>query len=463
MSQPRIVIAGTNSGAGKTTVTLGLMAALRARGQTVQGFKVGPDYIDPSYHTAVTGRPSRNLDTWMLAEPVVREIFDRASTDVDISIIEGVMGMYDGKDPRTNQGSTAEVSTLLKAPVILVVNVSSMARSAAAVVMGFQHMDKNVHIAGVIVNRVGSVGHYELVKVAIEQMCHVPVLGYLTRQDAISVPERHLGLVPAIERGELNPLFQTLLQAILATVNVDAIVQIARQASPLDAPKPILFKESPREKIVTIAVAKDAAFNFYYPENLELLDWYGARLLTFQPLHGEPVPSEADGLYIGGGFPEEFAAELAGQSLVHESVIQAVRNDMPVFAECGGYMFLTKQLVGIAGDSHHMLGVIPAEVRMQKKLAALGYREVTAETDNLLLRRGERARGHEFHYSSASVNAEEWTYAYEVVGLRGTKKDGFAQGNLLAGYTHLHFGSNINMVSRWITACVAYKQRVKQA
>ena len=298
MTQARIVIAGTNSGAGKTTVTLGLMAALRRLGLTVQGFKVGPDYIDPSYHTALTGRPSRNLDTWMLAPHVVRELFQRGSQGADISVIEGVMGMYDGKDPLSNTGSTAEVSQLLQAPVLLVVNVSSMARSAAAVVLGFQQLEPQVRIAGVIANRVGSKGHYELVKAAIEQVCGVPVVGYLSKQETLQIPERHLGLVPALERGEMAGLFAALADAVEATVDIDRILDIAGQAAPLPAPEPTLFAGSKREPMVTIAIARDLAFNFYYPENLELLEWYGARLVTFRPLDGESVPDDADGVYI---------------------------------------------------------------------------------------------------------------------------------------------------------------------
>ncbi|KUO96687.1 cobyrinate a,c-diamide synthase [Ferroacidibacillus organovorans] len=459
MERPRIVIAGTNSGAGKTTVTLGLLSAFMKRQMVVQGFKVGPDYIDPSYHTALTKRPSRNLDPWMMGQDAMREVFMRGSKDADLSVIEGVMGMYDGKDPLENTGSTADVSVLLKAPVILVVHVSSMARSAAAVVLGFQKLDPSVHLAGVIVNHVGSKGHYELVKAAIEQVCAVPVVGYLTKQESLQVPERHLGLIPALERGELNGLFDALADAVEKTVDIERILQIAQAAPPLAAVEPILFRGEKRAAATVIAVARDRAFNFYYPENLELLSWYGATLLEFRPLEGEPIPETACGVYIGGGFPEEYAHELSQKDAVRESFQRAVQCGMPLFAECGGFMYLADQLIDRASEPHAMAGILHMEIAMQSRLAALGYREVTACRDTLLLECGEHARGHEFHYSTAVRKSEEsWPFAYEATGLRGTQRDGYAHGNLLAGYTHLHFASNPQMVERFIARCAAWKR-----
>jgi cobyrinic acid a,c-diamide synthase len=464
MNRARIVIAGTNSGAGKTTVTLGIMAALRRRHLNVQGFKVGPDYIDPSYHTILTGRPSRNLDTWMMEPHVVKEVFHRGSEGADLSVIEGVMGMYDGKDPLSNKGSTADVSQLLQAPVILVVNAESMARSAAAVVLGFQKLDPHVQIAGVIVNCVGSKGHYELVKTAIEQVCGIPVVGYLTKQETFQIPERHLGLIPAIERGEMSGMFDVLADAVEATVDVEQIVQIAYSAKPWIAPKPTLFVRQKCDPVVTIAVARDMAFNFYYPENLELLAWNGADLVEFQPLAGEPIPENANGVYIGGGFPEEFAETLSRHETVKTSLRRAVEDGMPIFAECGGFMYLMEALTDRQGKTHQMSGIVPATVAMQSRLAALGYREVTAIRDTLLLLAGERARGHEFHYSSATYRQpESWPYAYETVGLGGRYFDGYARRNVLAGYTHLHFASNPRIAERFIAACKRYRDQRAEA
>lgn len=459
MSRARLTIAGTNSGVGKTTVTLGLMAVFCRRHMKVQGFKVGPDYIDPTYHTVVTGRPSRNLDTWMMAPEIVREVFDRGSEGADISVIEGVMGMYDGKEPLSNTGSTAEVSQLLQTPIILVVDVASMARSAAAVVLGFQQLDPNVHIGGVIVNQVGSKGHYELVKAAIEQVCGVPVVGYLTKQESLRIPERHLGLVPAIERGEMTGLMDALADTMEATVDVDRMLQIAQSAPSWRAPEPTLFVGRRRDVIVTLAIARDRAFNFYYPENLELLEWYGARLVKFRPLDGESIPDGVNGVYIGGGFPEEFAALLSQSIDVAASLRYAVQDGMPVYAECGGFMYLMESLTDKQGEAHQMTGIVPASTAMQSKRAALGYREVIARQDTLLLRAGEHARGHEFHYSTVTYqHPENWPYAYETVGLRGAKLEGYAQGNLLAGYTHLHFASNPHVAERFIAACKAYAE-----
>ncbi|MBO8163655.1 MAG: cobyrinate a,c-diamide synthase [Brevibacillus sp.] len=455
MAERRIVIAGTGSGVGKTTVTIGLMAALKRRGLIVQGFKCGPDYIDPTYHTAVTGRASRNLDSWMLPHEVVQEIYVRGSAGADISIIEGVMGFYDGKEATSDRGSTAEISLLTRSPVLLVVNCQSMARSAAAVVKGFQLLNPAVQIAAVLANKAGSEGHYRLVKQAVEQECQVPVIGYLKREEALAIPERHLGLVPSVERGELQPLFDRLAALIAETVNLEQLLEIAR-AEPLEA-EAKLFAKAAEPKRVRIAVAKDAAFHFYYPENLELLEAYGAECVFFSPLAGETVPEDADGLYIGGGFPEEFVSRLSANRQVLGSIRSAIERGLPTLAECGGFMYLTEELETTDGQRYPLAGVIPGRVTMQKRLAALGYREVTGRGDNFLLEAGEKAKGHEFHYSTYTPTGEI-PFAYETRGLRGTKQEGYARGNLVAGYTHLHFASNPQMVKRWIARCLEGKK-----
>jgi len=450
MTHRRIVVAGTGSGAGKTTVTIGLMAALKQRGLIVQGFKCGPDYIDPTYHTAVTGRASRNLDSWMLSHETVKEIYQRGSEGADISIIEGVMGFYDGKEATSDKGSTAEISILTESPVLLVLNCQSMARSAAAIVKGFQLFNPVVRIVGVIANKVGSVGHYRIVKEAVEQECGIPVLGFLAREEGIEIPERHLGLVPSVERGELQPLFDRLAEAIAKNVDLEQLLQLA-QADPLHVDEK-LFTPQQGNPRMRIAIAKDAAFHFYYPENIELLEANGAECLFFSPLEGETVPADADGLYIGGGFPEEFAAQLAADEQVKASFRDAIRSGLPTLAECGGFMYLTEQLVTTDSQAFPMVGLIPGTVTMQKKLAALGYREVRGYEGNFLLNSGEEARGHEFHYSTFQ-SREELTPAYETKGLRGVKAEGYLAGNLVAGYTHLHFASNPGIVRRWLARC----------
>lgn len=457
-SRPRLVIGGTGSGVGKTTFTLGLMAAFKRRGLNVQGFKIGPDYIDPTYHTAVTGRPSRNLDTWMTTPDVMREVFLRGSADADLSIIEGVMGYYDGKDPRTDQGSTAQVSMLLQAPTILLVNIASMARSAAAIVKGFCTLTDGVPIAGVIANQAGSAGHISLVRTAVEQECGIPLLGGLVRTEGISIPERHLGLIPAVERGELEPLFSKLADLVEEHLDLDAILAIARQAEQLKAPaEPVLFT-SKKTAATKIAVARDAAFNFYYAENLELLEQLGAELHFFSPLAGETIPLDAEALYLGGGFPEEFARELQDQTHVREDFRTRISAGLPTLAECGGYMYLCDAITDRAGERYEMVGLIPSEVRMQSRLAALGYREATAATDHFLLSQGEQVRGHEFHYSTAT-EALDCPKAYLTKGMRGQKEEGYTKANLVAGYTHLYFPSNLDVPTRFVKAAISYGQQ----
>ena len=459
MSKRRLVIAGTGSGVGKTTYSIGIMAALQQKGYTVQGFKCGPDYIDPSYHTAVTGRVSRNLDSWMFDHQTVREIVARASEGADISIIEGVMGFFDGKSPLENTGSTADISMITESPVLLIVNCASMARSAAAIVKGFQMLASGPNIVGVIANQVGSVGHYEIVKAAIEQECNVPVLGYMKKEQDIDIPSRHLGLIPAIERGELNPFFDKLAHLISETIDIDRLYELAETTEIVNESSALFAQRE--DQGVTIAVAKDAAFNFYYQENLELLEAYGAKLAYFSPLNGEEVPANADGLYLGGGFPEEFADELAHNEASKASIRAAITSGIPTLAECGGFMYLTESITNTDGVEYKMTGLIPGKVKMQKKLAALGYREIFGTPGNFLIDQDQQAKGHEFHYSTFE-GAEGLPYAYETKGRFGKKSEGYLRGNLVAGYTHFHFASNPQLVERWIESCVNNKQKASK-
>lgn len=452
MQTNRFVLAGTGSGVGKTTFTIGLMKALQEKGKTVQGFKCGPDYIDPTYHTAVTGRISRNIDSWMFSHEAVRDIVAGASVDADVSIIEGVMGFYDGKSPLSDEGSAADISVVTESPVILIVNCASMARSVAAVVKGFQLLSEKPNIVGVIANQVGSIGHYEIAKAAIEQECGIPVIGYLKREVGIDIPSRHLGLVPAIERGELDTFFDKLGSLMAETIDLDQLLALTK--APVLQESGQLFVEEPSQNIC-IAVAKDAAFNFYYEENLALLRAKGATLQFFSPLANEPVPAEADGLYIGGGFPEEFAEILAGNSDVKRSIREAIAKGLPTLAECGGFMYLTEAITNSDGDRYDMVGVVPGEVVMQTKLAALGYREIFGTQDNFLIGTDEEAKGHEFHYSKYSGTHN--TPAYQTKGRFGNKQEGYQAGNLVAGYTHFHFVSNPKLVDNWLTACKKVK------
>lgn len=451
----RVVIAGTGSGVGKTTLTIGLMSALRKKGLTVQGFKCGPDYIDPSYHTAVTNRVSRNLDSWMLAKETVLDIFTHGSKGADISIMEGVMGFYDGKNSKTNEGSTAEISMITQSPVLLVVNCASMARSAAAIVKGFQLLSEGPNIVGVIANKVGSEGHFKLVKMAIEQECDVPVIGYLKRELDIEIPERHLGLIPSIQRGELDSFFDKLGELVLETIDIEQLLTLA-QAGPIDTNVTSSLFDNKKESSVKIAVAKDAAFNFYYPENLEILEAHGAEIVYFSPLANEPLPEHIDGLYIGGGFPEEFAKELSEGHTARLSIKHAIEQGLPTLAECGGFMYLTDSIETTDNDRYDMVGIISGKVKMHSKRVALGYREISGRKNNFLISGQQKARGHEFHYSTFEADIEI-QHAYETKGMRGTKLEGCLIHHLVAGYTHFHFASCVEMVENWIAFCKEIK------
>lgn len=449
----RFVLAGTGSGVGKTTFTIGIMRALMKRNLTVQGFKCGPDYIDPAYHTAVTKRSSRNIDSFMMAHDVVRDIVARASSDADVSIIEGVMGFYDGKSPLSNEGSAAHISELTNSPVILIVNAASMARSVAAIVKGFQQLDEKANIVGVIANQLGSISHFELVKTAIEAECQVPVIGYLLKGTVPTMPSRHLGLVPAIERGDLDTYFDELATAIEETVDLDQLLAITK--APAIKADTSIFEKNEDAPTVQIAVAKDAAFNFYYEENLELLRANGAQLHFFSPLQNESVPSCAQGLYIGGGFPEEFAKALAENNVAKQSIREMIERGVPTLAECGGFMYLTESITNRAGETYSMLGVIPGQVKMQDKLAALGYREITGVQGNFLISEQEHAKGHEFHYSVYEGTHD--TPAYFSKGRFRAQQEGYLKGNVVAGYTHFHFASNPQLVRNWLQTCLEVK------
>ncbi|WP_416151942.1 cobyrinate a,c-diamide synthase [Salipaludibacillus sp. HK11] len=454
MTTRRLVIAGIASGVGKTTITVGLMAAFKQRGLTIQGFKCGPDYIDPTYHTEVSRRQARNLDSWMFDEETLKEVLHKGSQGADISLIEGVMGFYDGKDPSSDKGSTADISVITDSPVLLVVPCGALARSAAAIVKGFQLLNEQANIVGVIANQVGSKGHYLLVKEAVEKECHIPVVGYMTKDANLSMPERHLGLIPSIERGELAPYFEQLGNVISETIDLDHLYKLA-VTSPVIKNESELFQQK-RDACVKIAVAKDKAFNFYYKENLELLEAAGAEIVYFSPLSGQSLPDNVDGLYLGGGFPEEYAEELSQFKEMQTSIAEAIDKGMPTFAECGGFMFLCESITTSNQDQYSMVGVLPGAVTMTDRLAAIGYREVTGLNENFLLPIGETVKGHEFHYST-HTSSEMITAAFQTTGRKGTKEEGQINNNLVAGYTHLHFASCPSIAERWVNRCLEWK------
>ncbi|MEM8857610.1 MAG: cobyrinate a,c-diamide synthase, partial [Chloroflexota bacterium] len=417
MSTPRLIFAAPESGSGKTLITAGLCHAFREKGLTVQPFKTGPDYIDPSYHALAAGRPCRNLDAWMLPREAVVESFVRNSADADVAIIEGVMGLFDGFGVEDDEGSTADIAQLLDGPVVLILPVRGAARSAAATVLGFNLFSRYVQLAGVILNKVGSEHHAEMCRTAIEKETGVPVLGYVPRDDRFVLPERHLGLVPTVEDGGLRETIELIGSQVAETVDVDRLWEIALDQSghiqfTAEAQRsqraeqvrlnPNRFGQSQGDPLVRIGVAADEAFSFTYPENVELLREAGAEIVEFSPMRDGALPEKLDGLILSGGFPEMYAVELSGNLGMHESIRQAAAVGLPIYAECGGLMYLTEAISSAAGQKWRMVGVLLGESGMTERVT-LGYRLVEAAVDGPILKKGERVRGHEFHYSKWEV------------------------------------------------------------
>lgn len=436
---PRVVVAGTSSSAGKTTVSCGLIGALRGRGLRIQGFKVGPDFIDPSYHALASGRPGRNLDAFLSGPELIAPLAQHGASGADVAVIEGVMGLFDGASGRGELASTAHVAKLLQAPVVLVVDAASMARSAAAIVHGYRSFDPDLEIAGVILNRVGSDSHEQLLREAIEPL-GVPVLGALRRDDRISAPERHLGLVPAGEReAETTHALQTLAAVVAERIDLDAVLRLAHAAPTLDvhawSPDPIAAPAGDSR----IAIARGPAFSFHYEENLELLVRAGAELLEFDPLTDSRLPEGANGLLLAGGFPEVYGAALAANEPLRKQVALFAQEGHPIVAECGGLLYLCNDI-----DGHQMCGVLPARARMTKRLT-LGYRNATAATGNVIAASGERFRGHEFHYSEVEPSSGDDSASAWRLDARGNERiEGFASTSLHASYLHVHWAAYPN-------------------
>ncbi|NDJ77161.1 MAG: cobyrinate a,c-diamide synthase [Chloroflexi bacterium] len=452
---PRLVIAAPASGSGKSTIATGLMAAL-SRDHAVQGFKVGPDYIDPGYHTAATGRVSRNLDTWMVPIPAVQATFARATADTDIAIIEGVMGLFDGYETKTESGSTAEVAKLLSAPVILVLDVGKMARSAGALALGYRDFDPALNVAAVICNNVGSDKHALWVTEAVESI-GLPVLGCIPRTPELRIPERHLGLHTAVERtAEVQAFLSHAAELVTQHIDLDRLWQIARAVPSLAID--LREIESEAGPVVQLGVARDEAFCFYYEDNFDLLRLAGAEVVFFSPLHDDRLPEGIAGLYLGGGYPELYAAQLAGNTPMLSAIRAAIQAGMPVYAECGGLMALTQSITDLSGTTYPMIGVLPGQSHMRERLT-MGYRNITADRDTLLLPQGEQTRGHEFHYSDWVGAMDNIPRAYRITPrLReDVRFEGYAHGNLLASYVHLHFGAHPALATNCVRACQAWQ------
>ena len=455
---PRLTIAGTHSGVGKTSIATALMAALTRRGLRVQPFKIGPDFIDPGFHRLASGRASRNLDGWMLSRETNLEILAKASENANIAIIEGVMGLFDGCDALTQTGSTAEMSKWLGSPVLLVIDAAAMAGSAAALVRGFEDFDRNVRLAGVLCNRVGGGGHADILREAILTHCRAKPLGFLPSDEKIALPERHLGLVMASESLSREHL-DAMANWIEAHVDIDQLLTVAcEQSLPLESSRPVAPSRAIVERRARIGLARDAAFCFYYEDNLDLLKECGADLVEFSPISDGALPADLDGLYLGGGYPEIHAAQLSENASMRDAIVQFAKSGGPIYAECGGFMYLCEAIVDSDGREHQMAGLFPTRIRMQKQLAAIAYVEVEASEDALWLRGGQRVRGHEFHYSTIDEMPASVSRCLRLSAGNKTRDDGYTVGCVLGGYSHLHFRSSCDFASSFVVACLLHKE-----
>ena len=457
MNIPRIVLAGTHSGAGKTTLTLGLLAALRRRGLRVQPFKVGPDYIDPGLHQVAAGQISHNLDSWMGSPEAVRELFVQRARDSDIALVEGVMGLYDGARGQGEAGSTAQVAKILQAPVILVFLAKGLARSAAALLKGYCTFDSEVAIRGVVANGVGSDRHRAFLEETLVGETDLPLLGAMSNRKEIVMPERQLGLLPAAENKELHRILEQLGNLIEDQVDIDRILQLAQEAPALR--DMVQCQHQSHKDRLKLAVARDEAFHFYYEDSLDYLREQGAELVFFSPLRDRGLPPDIDGIYIGGGFPEEFLPDLSANQSMKQQIEACYQKGMPIYAECGGLMYLCGSITTQAGQAYAGVGLVPAQVKMGNRLVALGYVRGRTRQRSIFGEAGMELKGHEFHWSTLEGIPTDDS-AYQLTGGRGQdgRLEGYVRGNLLASYLHLHFRYNQQAADRYLATCKYYRE-----
>lgn len=461
-----IIIAGERSGVGKTTVTLALLAALKSRSPSnksiVQSFKVGPDYIDPMFHAYITGLSCRNLDPVLTSETYVRSCFAKHSQNAAYSLIEGVMGLFDGATGKDDTASTAHIARLLNVPVVLILNCASTSRSIAAIAHGYRTFDPRIQIAGVVLNRVGSDRHLELLTQALEPL-NLPILGVLRRQDNITIPDRHLGLIPTAEMSDLDGIIERLAHLGETCFDWEKLLPLMGNPHPLtdssaeDDEQVLLTSNIGRwsegDGKIRIAIARDRAFSFYYADNLDLFRELGAELIPWSPIRDYALPENIQGLYFGGGFPEVFANELAENKTARESVRNAIILGLPTYAECGGLMYLCDRIVDFEDKSFPMVNIFATAAKMGKRLT-LGYRQAIALQDSPLIKKGDRIWGHEFHRSSLTEISDRPLYS-----LQGYEShlqypsEGWQKYQVHASYTHLHFGAQTHLLKRFLTNC----------
>ena len=439
---------------------------------------MGPDFIDPGHHTKISGKTSFNLDSWMLSRTYNEKIFRQNAMESDIAVVEGVMGLFDGYDALTETGSTAQMAKWLNLPVVLVVSAKGMARSAAAVVKGFEEFDPQLNIAGVIFTKIGSAVHYDYLKKAVEQNCRTKCLGFMPHDNAIAMSERHLGLVTAQEIDIKKEVLSLMVSMVETHIDMDALIQCLKPYDfPKDpAPQTPDFTESSffiDESSPLIAVAKDRAFCFYYQDNLDMLEKFGAKIVEFSPLEDERLPENIHGIYLGGGYPEVYAEQLSKKTQILAQIYQNSRNGMPIYGECGGFMFLCQALCTAdmissgqdstgAGQEFNMSGCFDFKVSMSNRLRSLGYREITLKKDTIIGKKGAVLRGHEFHYSSLTGPFTDSFNVYQTTSRDGQEMDlkGYQINNTLGSYFHVHFGSNPDGAAHFVTACKAFKGKL---
>ncbi|MFB2936995.1 cobyrinate a,c-diamide synthase [Aerosakkonemataceae cyanobacterium BLCC-F154] len=455
-----LIIAGERSGVGKTTVTLALLATLKHRCLAVQSFKVGPDYIDPMFHHYVTGKPCRNLDPVLTSESYVKQCFSRHIQGVEFALVEGVMGLFDGVKVTGDWGlgtgeenkffaSTAHIAQLLDLPVLLVIDCSRLSGSVAAIAKGYCTFDPRIKIAGLILNRVGSDRHLELLKDALLPL-NLPILGVLRREDDIAIPDRHLGLIPTEELPQMDAVIDKLAHLGETCFNWEKLLPMLKtpELKLKKTQSPVSSLQSP----VRIAIAQDKAFNFYYQDNLDLLKQLGAELVFWSPLNDTTLPKDVQGFYFGGGFPEVFAQELTENISIREAVKKAILSGTPTYAECGGLMYLCEEIIDFSGNSYPMLGILPTTAEMGRRLT-LGYRQATALQDSPILPSDVTVWGHEFHRSSLSKTPTKPLFKLKGFSANLVSEEGWNSHKIHASYIHLHFGSHPEIPTRFLQQC----------
>jgi len=447
-----VIIAGEKSGVGKTTVTLALLSFLASKKNKIQSFKVGPDYIDPMFHTTVTNRPCRNLDPILTSPDYVKSTFTRHCQGADYAIVEGVMGLFDGVEG--DQASTAQIARLLDLPILLVIDCSKLSGSVAAIAYGYTNLDPRIKIAGLVLNKVGSDRHQQLLLEALKPL-NIPVLGIIKRTDNITIPDRHLGLVPSGEIKQLNLIFEQLADLAAQCFNLEKLLPLLSAKKNHSTSFPPLNKGGVGG--VKIGIASDGAFNFYYQDNLDIFKELGAELIPFSPLTDKNLPAGIQGLYFGGGFPEVFAQELAANKPLQTAVKKAItQQKIPTIAECGGLMYLSQQIVDFSGKNWEMVGVLPTKAVMGKTLT-LGYRQATALQDSSLLTRGATVTGHEFHRSILTNTPENPLFQTKSYNPQSCGYlEGWGTDNFHATYLHLHFGGCKNHPQRFLEYCFRF-------